>query len=203
MMHNKGLKYLIILLLSASCRPHVFTPKPTGFFKIDTPATHQYRLFSRPDFPYSFEYPVYSNVIQDTMNRKLMSQYPYWVNIVFPELEGMINITYLDINSTTPLDKLNEDSWSLSFAHHDKMDSLGYWQCDDKGGTKGVLLILGGNTASRYQFVVSDSLKHFIRGALYFNATPNADSLKPATDFLETDIKHMMSTIKWKTPGKE
>lgn len=65
-------------------------------------------------------------------------------------------------------------------------------------GKNVLLYIVGGNTASRYQFTATDSVKHFIRGALYFDVTPNADSLKPATDFIEADIKHILMTLKWK-----
>jgi gliding motility-associated lipoprotein GldD len=57
---------------------------------------------------------------------------------------------------------------------------------------------VGGNTASRYQFAATDSTQHFLRGALYFDVTPNVDSLKPVTDFLLKDIKHMMNTLRWK-----
>ena len=41
---------------------------------------------------------------------------------------------------------------------------------------------LKGNTATANQFFVTDSVKHFLRGALYFNATPNEDSLRPEPD---------------------
>jgi hypothetical protein len=37
-----------------------------------------------------------------------------------------------------------------------------------------------------------------MRGALYFDTTPNADSLKPATDFLVQDIVHLLTTLRFK-----
>ena len=36
------------------------------------------------------------------------------------------------------------------------------------------------------------SKAYFIRGALYFDVTPNADSLKPISDFVERDIEHLL-----------
>ncbi|HEX2934063.1 MAG TPA: hypothetical protein VHO72_01805, partial [Bacteroidales bacterium] len=55
-----------------------------------------------------------------------------------------------------------------------------------------------GNTASSVQFYVTDSTRHFIRGALYFEAQPNKDSLAPVIDFFRKDIIHLIETLKWK-----
>ena len=56
---------------------------------------------------------------------------------------------------------------------------------------------VGGNAASALQFFATDSVHHFLRGALYFNVTPNADSLKPANQFLRADVEHLIKTLKW------
>lgn len=57
---------------------------------------------------------------------------------------------------------------------------------------------IGGNTATANQFLVSDSVKHFLRGALYFDATPNEDSLRPVNAFLKEDLRHLVNTLKWR-----
>jgi gliding motility-associated lipoprotein GldD len=190
----------LLLMLSASCRPDVYPPKPAGYFRIDTPGVHKYQLFDRPGYPYSFEYPVYSTVEDDTSSVPGKGrQHPYWINIEFPRLGAAINITYKEISAGQPLGKLVEDSWGLSFVHHEKADYMDTRPVNNPYGTFALLYIIGGNSASRYQFVASDSVKHFIRGALYFDVTPNADSLKPATDFLEQDIERLLETLKWKT----
>jgi gliding motility-associated lipoprotein GldD len=54
-----------------------------------------------------------------------------------------------------------------------------------------------GNSASNYQFYVTDSLQHFLRGALYFNCAPNYDSLKPSIEFLLPDLDTLINTLKW------
>jgi hypothetical protein len=36
-----------------------------------------------------------------------------------------------------------------------------------------------------------------LRGALYFDVTPNADSLRPINEFLKVDMEHMLETLKW------
>jgi gliding motility-associated lipoprotein GldD len=194
---SRYLVAFLLLLCMASCRPQVFPPKPEGYFRIDTPASHQYKLFDRPEYPYSFEYPVYSIIENDTVFQGEHADNPYWININFGKLGGVINITYKKITPAQPLTKLAEEAWGLSFFHHEKAEYMNEKEFSMPG--KSVLLYtVGGNSASRYQFTATDSVKHFIRGALYFDVTPNADSLKPATDFIEQDIKHMLMTLRFK-----
>ena len=57
---------------------------------------------------------------------------------------------------------------------------------------------MGGNAATASQFYLTDSVHHFLRGALYFDAAPNEDSLKPVNDFLLEDVRHMINSFKWK-----
>jgi hypothetical protein len=51
--------------------------------------------------------------------------------------------------------------------------------------------------ASSVQFYATDSLRHFLRGSLYFFTTPNVDSLAPSIAFLTRDIEYLMQTIEW------
>ena len=57
--------------------------------------------------------------------------------------------------------------------------------------------IEGSGAASPYQFFLTDSASHFVRGALYFNMKPNNDSLEPVIDFISKDIEHMLNTMEW------
>jgi gliding motility-associated lipoprotein GldD len=62
----------------------------------------------------------------------------------------------------------------------------------------GIFFKVSGNAATARQFFVTDSTSHFLRGALYFDSTPNADSLGVVNDFLEVDMKHLINTLRWK-----
>jgi gliding motility-associated lipoprotein GldD len=62
----------------------------------------------------------------------------------------------------------------------------------------GILYDLKGNTATAVQFYVTDSVRHYLRGSLYFESEPNADSLSPLIDFFREDIIHLIGTLKWK-----
>jgi gliding motility-associated lipoprotein GldD len=58
--------------------------------------------------------------------------------------------------------------------------------------------INGLGTASPYQFYLTDSTRHFLRGALYFDVIPNNDSLAPVITYVKTDIQHLIETLRWK-----
>ncbi|MFM9143551.1 MAG: hypothetical protein ACKOPP_06115, partial [Bacteroidota bacterium] len=53
----------------------------------------------------------------------------------------------------------------------------------------GMVYTVRGNAASQNQFYVTDSLRHYLRGSLYFGATPNADSLQPYAEYLMEDVQ--------------
>ena len=55
-----------------------------------------------------------------------------------------------------------------------------------------------GNAASPIQFHVTDSVKHFITGAVYFSVQPNYDSIKPAISYLQNDVVRMIESMEWK-----
>lgn len=191
---------LSIFIGISSCRPEVFPPKPPGYFRIETPARHAYQLFDDPTFPYSFEYPTYSNIQRDTVFADGKYDNRYWINIYIQGMGGVINITYKTITPQEPFNKLINDAYEYSFFHHEKADYMHTEGFTNQYGASGVLYTVGGNSASRYQFTATDSVKHFMRGALYFDVTPNADSLAPATDFLQEDIQHMLLTMRWRDP---
>ena len=62
-----------------------------------------------------------------------------------------------------------------------------------------VYTIEGRDAASPFQFYLTDSTDHFVRGALYFNVVPNNDSLKPVIDYIIHDIDFLVSTFSWKS----
>jgi len=186
--------FLLCILLSA-CQS-AYTPKPKGYFKITFPE-HQYREYHPADCPFSFEYPVYSEVVKDTVFFDTIPENPCWMNITFPEFNGIVFLSYKDINSNNSLSKLIEDTHTLTYKHTVKADYIDEGRISTPNHVYGLYYVVGGNAASNIQFFVTDSTKHFIRGALYFNNTPNADSIAPVLNFVKQDINHIISSIKW------
>ena len=171
--------------------------KPRGYFKIDLPKK-QYQLFDRPGYPYSFEYPVYGNVIQDSLFFEEKAENPYWINIDFPRFNSRIHISYKEIGKNK-FDSLVNDAYTLSYKQHTyRASAIQPEPFTTPNGVEGVYFTLKGNAATSNQFFATDTAKHFLRGALYFSATPNEDSLAPVNAFLREDLRHLINTLQWK-----
>jgi len=190
---KKKMKYryvIIFLAVIISCS-ETYTPKPRGYFRITLPEK-EYQKFEN-EGPYSFEIPKYSFV--QVYSKK--STEKWWLNIVLPSMKGKIHISYIKINNN--LNKFIEDSRSLAYKHTVKADAINEEVFVNKDeNVYGVLYDIKGNVASSYQFFVTDSTNHFLRGALYFNVYPNKDSLAPVLNFVKKDIINLMETVKWK-----
>lgn len=188
---------MITFITFQSCRPDTPIPKPTAYYKIDLPASHTYQKFDSIPFPYEFEYPAYGIISQDT-NLIREEHAPYWVNVNIPTLNATIYISYKKIGPGQTVSQLIDESNNLSSKHNVRADYIDAQEYQTKYNNKGLFYTIGGNAASFYQFYVTDSVNNFIRGSLYFNATPNADSLQPAANFLKEDIEHLIQTIRFK-----
>lgn len=195
-MKNKSVWFILATVLLLSCGEDTFTPKPRGYFQVSLP-NHEYQQFQDPTFPYSFEYPTYGQISREKYFFDKEAPNPYWINVVIPELSGTIYLSYSEIKSDSDLEKLLNDAHFLSFYHSRKADFIDDAVFQNHEGVNGVFYKVGGDAASAYQFYATDSVQHFLRGALYIDAIPNADSLKPMYDFLKKDLEHLMQTLRW------
>ena len=189
--------FLIYTFCLAACNSDYSVGKKKGYFHIDFPEK-KYQLFDKPDYPYSFEYPVYSNVVKDStfFNDKAGD---WWINIDLPQFVGRIYISYKEIGRKNNFDSLVKDGFKMAYKQHvDVSSGINDSLMKTPNGVEGIYFSLGGNTATANQFFLTDSTKHFLRGALYFNAAPNSDSLGIVNDFLKTDLQHLINTLKWK-----
>ncbi|MBS1761049.1 MAG: hypothetical protein JST23_13095 [Bacteroidetes bacterium] len=191
------ISFIIAAVSIAQCNSDYSQGKKKGYFKIDFPEK-KYQLFDQSGYPYTFEYPTYGTVIKDStfFNDKAGD---WWINIDFPKFNGKIHVSYKPVPDRNGFDSLITDAFKLAHKQHDEVstgieDSL----IKTPNGVEGIYFSLGGNTATANQFFLTDSTKHFLRGALYFDATPNADSLGIVNDFLKKDLLHLINTLRWR-----
>lgn len=187
---KKNSLILVLTILLVSCGEN-YTPLPRGYFRIDLPE-HGYRL-SDTTFPYYFEYPEYAELQNSPHNPDSM----YWVNVIYPQFKATVYLSYknIDDNLITYL----EDAYTLVSKHIPKADAINdSLIVDNERNIFGLTYkIEGSGAASPYQFFVTDSASHFLRGALYFDIVPNNDSLEPVIDFITSDIEHLINTLEW------
>lgn len=189
-MRNKKLYFriifgLIIIILLNSCKEETL-PKPKAFLRLEYP-NNNYQLTQT--LPYQFETSKKTTVL---VNSK------YWMKIKYPKLNASIDITYRPIKNN--ILELLLEAEKLTTKHATKADAI-YSEVfeDNTNKVYGKLNNVTGNAASPLQFHVTDSVQHFITGAVYFNTQPNYDSIYPAIKHIEKDLIHLMSTTKWKS----
>ncbi len=185
-----------IVFLSA-CNSDYTVGKKRGYFKIDFPAK-AYQKFDQPGYPYTFEYPEYADIAKDTTFFDSKPESPWWINIDFPQFFARVYVSYKEIGRNK-FDSLVNDAFQLSYKQHTyKASAIEDSVMVTPNDIHGVYFTLAGNTATANQFFLTDSVKHFLRGALYFSATPNEDSISVVNDFLKKDLFHLINTLKWR-----
>lgn len=186
------MKTLVCCLLAlgfASCK-ETFTPKPKGYFRIDYPEK-KYTTFQSP-CGFSFESPVYSKVEPDTER----GAEPCWYNVQYPDFNATLHFSFKDLgNKKNELFGLIEDAHSLVFKHTQMADEIIQEPILNTHGASGMVYELTGNAASQVQFYLTDSTRHFVRGALYFNAQTNEDSLSEVLVFIKKDLIRMVNSM--------
>tara|TARA_B100000929_G_scaffold1147_1_gene986 strand:+ start:4630 stop:5196 length:567 start_codon:yes stop_codon:yes gene_type:complete len=169
-----------------SCKEEVL-PKPDGFLALDYDKP-DYTAYTSTDCPYEF-----------MKNTKAVVRYKSDCSAVleYPEMNGALYLTYRPVNNN--IKELLVDAQKLTYEHVVKADNIAEEKyVNDYHGVYGMFYDVAGNAASQSQFYVTDSTSHFITGSIYFNVTPNYDSILPAAAYLKNDIRHLMESLKWK-----
>lgn len=187
---------LIFTTVMAACTEK-YTPKPRSFFRIDFPEKNYHRINS--NFPYQFEIPEYSEITPD----KYHPDQPFWVNISTPKNKAEIHISYYKLDNNSRPDRellavFTEETRKLAYKHTIKANAIDeqiFMNPEKK--VYGTIYRIRGNAASPFQFFLTDSTKHFLRGSFYIREIPNIDSLQPVIDFFEPDILRLIETTTW------
>ncbi len=184
--------FTFTILILLSCGGNDYYPKPRAYFRIQLPEK-EYRKFDSV-YPFRFEYPKYGEIVFDTNH----PGEKYWMNLLFPHFNAAIYFSYKKIDHN--LDKYINDAHTMVSKLIPKADAIHQKIYSDyhRKVFGNEYNIEGSKAASVLQFYLTDSSRHFVRGALYFNNPPNNDSLQPVIDFLKKDIRHIIETFEWK-----
>jgi len=186
----------IILIIITSCTEYS-KPKPKAFLALEYPEAI-YKTEDITKMPFTFDRNTLGkNLKTKTLKGKTTS---YGINIEYPILKGTIYITYKAIDKEKKL--LNtylKNAENFTQEHTQKADAIEEFVYENpERNVYGMFYDVGGNAASQSQFYVTDSINHFITGSLYFFAKPNYDSILPAANYLQKDIRRIMESLKWK-----
>ncbi len=188
----------IILLTVWSCNTKQanktdYLPKPKGYNRIDLPKNTYKKL---PDtYPYSFDYNQEALIEKDTFP----DAEPYWIYINYKKYKAKVQLTYKPIlGDKKRLNNMISDAQKLAFKHSVKAFGIQEKQYKAINGNVANIIDLEGEVPSQVQFYMTDSTKHFLRGALYFETAIANDSLAPIIQYIRKDIIRLVDSMKWK-----
>jgi len=181
---------MVLIFVFAGCggeEDYDYYPKPRGYMRLDFPE-RVYSIFSPDSCPYQFETPEYFEILDKSGCNK---------DIQMNRFNATLFLTYLPIDTNLMMNI--EYSRKLVYDHSIKADAIDEIPIiDNSRKAYGLKYAIKGNAASPYQFYVTDSTNHFLRGALYFNVKPNYDSIRTSLSYITEDIDKMLGTIQWK-----
>lgn len=169
-----------------SCNEDVL-PKPKAQLRLEYPEHHYQKVIS--DCPYNFEISQYANIRFENS---------CWAKIDYPSLNATIHLTYREIDNN--LNAILREVERFTYEHAIKADNIFPGKDFENKQNKvyGKIANIEGNVASNIQFHVTDSVQNILYGTLYFNVKPNYDSILPALNYIEKDIRNLMESVEWK-----
>jgi gliding motility-associated lipoprotein GldD len=179
------LPILLLMFVNISCKDDVVI-KPAAELRLEYPKAVYDSV--KTDCPFSFKKNSLARLTQK-MNCA--------INLHYPEMQATVYLTYQPVKGSN-LDSLLFDAQKLTYDHNIKADAIFEQpRVDSINRVFGMFYMIDGNAATQTQFYVTDSLRHFMTGSVYFETKPNFDSLYPAVVYLRNDMRRIMETISW------
>ena len=205
-MNNNSLNHfsrlLLLLVLCcivglSACDDDIALPKPHAYPRVVYP-TKAYKPFDANYCGFTFDQPVYSIIERDSMFFDQKAGSDCWFNLTVPSLNATIHCSYFPINSKTHFDGLIKDAFEMVNKHNVKASFIEEVQFQKTAHkVYGMIYNIEGPAASPYQFYATDSVRHFLRGSLYFRTQSRPDSLAPVIAFMKKDINKLVETLQW------
>lgn len=188
---------LIITFLLGSCRQaNDPVPRPHQYPKIEYPEI-KFSVYTPETCPFKIELPSYASLEKKKLLFDDIEANPCWFDINMPIFDAAVHCSYYPLGEEQTLDKLINDAFTMASKHNVKATFREEFIIKSKYGGGGLIFKINGPVATPYQFYLTDSTQHFLRGSLYFNSHINVDSLAPIASYIENDIDQIINSIHW------
>lgn len=178
--------FLVSYLLFVACNKN-YKPKPKGYNHISFPIASYENVVIKKK--YSFE----KNVLAKQNKTDSLG----WLNLIYKKYGAQVLITYKPINASSELSNYINESYKLISQHNKKASSIKETFIKTRRGKGAVIIELKGDVPTQFQFITTDSINHFLRGALYFETATKNDSLAPIIEYIKKDMIHILNTLSW------
>lgn len=181
-----------ILFMLGACNDSNPVPKPSSFLRTEFPE-HSYRPYLSPQ---NFRFNL-ANLYMPKSFEQAQTNYSVQ-EIDLGPLNGTLFLYYLRILSKDSLPDIINFANDKVDEHKIMADKIDFEQIiEPRKKVYGTFFELKGNVATNFQFYLTDSLQHFLRGEVLLNCRPNYDSLRPALQYLKTDLQLMLKSFQW------
>lgn len=174
----------------------VFTPKPRAFPRVIYPE-RTYQQFEESYCDFSFTYPTYARIQQDTLFFDEKPTHPCWFDLDYPDFNARLYCTYYPIDKNNTFEKLREDTYKMANKHIVKANAIDEIPIKNNQEVGGFVFRYKGLTATPLSFFLTDTTDSYLNGALYFESRPRPDSLAPVLAFIQKDIEKMIASFQW------
>lgn len=164
---------------------------------VELPSPRYESVTEKVDCGFAFRKSVHSVIIERTNFFDEKLQNDCWFDLRYPALDANIHFTYYSIGPDHSYQSLTNESFQMVYEHSAIASGIEEIPIVAGGREKGMSFSLSGPVASPYQFFLSDTSKHFVRAALYFNSRPNPDSIAPILDYVLADMDTLIKSFQW------
>jgi gliding motility-associated lipoprotein GldD len=186
------LSLVVIFLATSACNDTNPVPKPSTFLRTEFPE-HAYRPYLSPQ---NFRFSLADLYMPKTFEQA-KSNYSVQ-EIDLGPLNGTLFLYYLRLPSKDSLSEIINFANDKVDEHKIMADKIDFEQIiEPQKRVFGTFFELKGNVATNFQFYLTDSSQHFLRGEVLLNCRPNYDSLRPTLQYLKTDLQTLIKSFKW------
>ena len=143
-------------------------------------------------FPFRMQYAAESKIVLRKNEPEAR-----WFDLVYPARKSTIYCTYFPVRGN--FRTYDEDVRRFVYRHTVVATAIKEqaFSLPEKH-IYALIFDIKGKVASPVQFMITDSVSHFLRGALYYDNTAYSDSLESSTNDMREDIKHLIQTLEWR-----
>ena len=198
--------FLALICLLSCQEEQQFYPKKRAYHRIELPKIAYHKLENSYPFitknnkigdkyPYSFEYSKHVKILPDT---SFMAE-PFWIEMLYPKLNASVHVSYKSINGNRRVfEEYINDAFKLATKHGSRASSIEEVKGKTENGDGVMFYYLEGDIPTTFQYIVTDTVNHFFRAALYVPNSQKNDSLAPILNYVKEDMMHMLKTFDWK-----
>ncbi|MCL2246040.1 MAG: hypothetical protein FWC10_02885 [Lentimicrobiaceae bacterium] len=186
---------LILSIFFTACvkKQEVPIPKPKGYFRLVTPEP----LYQHWDsvLPFTFDYSKHATLLFQKKEDNV-----FWIDIQYPSIAAVFKMTCFQVNDNLHNFMWNEEEQVMFHVERRMTDDIQFSTINDaRARVFGRLYELEGkHVATPFKFWLTDSAHYFVKGSLFFDFTPNNDSLAPIIDYLKKDALFMIESWQWR-----